>query len=108
VWRALPVEHQSVNDNGVGYGKSEGKSGGGPPGEAGMIPEANVGETRPGVEVEAAYARALRAELERRLTEIARYDDGVFGRTGLVDAIVTIGLCVLLPIAAVLAAWSWR
>ena len=75
-----------------------------------------VGEARVGPEAlgdavseeEAAYTRALHAELDRRLGEISRCGDGVFGRMGRVDAAVSTTLFVALPIVAVLAAWRFR
>jgi hypothetical protein len=59
-------------------------------------------------EADAAYTWALHAELDRRLDEISRCDDRVFGRMGRIDVVVSTTLFVVLPIVAVLAAWHFR
>ncbi len=56
-------------------------------------------------ETDAAYTRALRAELERRIAELGSYPDDAFGHLGRGDAWLVIGLFMLLP---ALAAWICR
>jgi hypothetical protein len=53
----------------------------------------------------AAYRRALRAELERRLAELATTPEDAFGGIGLGDAILATLLFVLLP---ALIVWMYR
>ncbi len=54
---------------------------------------------------EERYRRALRAELERRLAELAAASDEAFGRMGLGDALLVFILCLLAP---ALAIWICR
>jgi hypothetical protein len=74
----------------------------------GASTEARVGPDAASEPDDATYMRALRAELARRLTEISQLEDGVLGSMGRVDAAVAATLFVVLPIAAVLAAWRFR
>jgi hypothetical protein len=53
----------------------------------------------------AAYRRALRAELERRLAELATTPKDAFGGIGLADAILVTLLFVLVPAIVV---WMYR
>jgi hypothetical protein len=54
---------------------------------------------------ESAYARALHAELDRRVAELGNTPDEAFGRLGRGDAALMIVLFILLP---VLAVWIYR
>ncbi len=54
---------------------------------------------------EAAYTRALHAELERRIVELGSTPDEAFGRSGAGDAALMIVLFILLP---ALAVWIYR
>jgi hypothetical protein len=92
----LPAGRQSLNRDRVRIGEKEGG-----PAEARVAPDAIDAAS----EDDALYARALRAELERRLAEVGRYDDDVFGRPGLLDVILVAVLFVVLPIGAVIVAW---
>jgi len=53
----------------------------------------------------AEHQRALRADLERRIAELAATPDEAFGRLSAVDAAVVLALFVFLP---ALAVWLWR
>ena len=53
----------------------------------------------------AAYRRALRAELERRLAELSTTPEDAFGGIGLGDAILVTLLFVLVP---ALVVWMYR
>ena len=54
---------------------------------------------------EAAYTRALHAELARRIAELGNTPDEAFGRLGRGDAVLMIVLFILLP---ALAVWIYR
>lgn len=54
---------------------------------------------------EALYEQALRADLERRITELAHTPDAAFGRMGVGDGIL-VGL--LFVVAPALVAWVFR
>ena len=54
---------------------------------------------------EATYARALHAELERRVAELGNTPDEAFGHLGRGDAVLMIVLFILLP---GLAVWLYR
>jgi hypothetical protein len=54
---------------------------------------------------EAVYERALRADLERRIAELAGTRDDAFGRIGLPDAVVVGVLFLVVP---ALVAWMFR
>jgi hypothetical protein len=54
---------------------------------------------------EAAWQRALEAELDRRVAELAATPDGAFGRMGWGDTLAVIAFCLLVP---ALAVWIFR
>jgi hypothetical protein len=54
---------------------------------------------------EAAYTRALHAELTRRIGEIGNTPEQAFGPLGRADAVLMIALFILLP---ALAVWIYR
>jgi hypothetical protein len=54
---------------------------------------------------EAAYTRALQAELARRIVEIGNTPDQAFGPLGRADTVLMIALFILLP---ALAVWIYR
>jgi hypothetical protein len=54
---------------------------------------------------EAAWQRALEAELDRRVAELAATSDGAFGRMGWGDALAVIAFCLVAP---ALAVWIFR
>jgi hypothetical protein len=68
------------------------------------MPDAQDQRTRTAAP-EAVYARALRADLERRIAELANTPDDAFGRIGLPDAILVAVLFVIVP---ALFAWLFR
>ena len=68
------------------------------------MPEAEENPTlvsAPDAAPEAAYERALRAELDRRIAALAACSDDDFGRLGRGDGILVVALFVLLPACAV-------
>jgi hypothetical protein len=98
VWRALPAGRQSLNWDRVRIGEKETASA-----EARVAPDTIDAAS----EDDAAYARALRVELDRRLAEVARHDGAVSEGPGILDAILATTLFVVLPVVAVLVAWRW-
>jgi hypothetical protein len=54
---------------------------------------------------DAAYERALRSELDRRITELAAAPDDAFGRVGAADGILVTVLFVVFP---ALLVWMYR
>jgi hypothetical protein len=68
------------------------------------MPQADDPGTGAGA-TEERYRRALRAELERRLAELAAASDEAFGRMGLGDAFLVFMLFLLAP---ALAIWIFR
>lgn len=51
----------------------------------------------PGTTPDATYRRALRAELDRRLTELDATSDDAFGRLGSAEGVLVALIFVLLP-----------
>jgi hypothetical protein len=54
---------------------------------------------------EAAWQRALEAELDRRVAELGATSAGAFGRMGWGDALAVLVFCLLAP---ALAVWIFR
>jgi hypothetical protein len=69
------------------------------------MPDAESQRTQAAAAQASVYDRALRADLERRLTALGATSDDAFGMMGVGDGILVVGLFVVGP---ALVAWLFR